>query len=48
LLPGRGLEEGVVGDLLRLAPPFISKEEEIKRIYGILEKIIQEVAAEKR
>ena len=43
LLPGHGLEDGVVGDLLMIAPPFIVKEEEIKEISNILEKVIQEV-----
>jgi len=45
LLPGHGLEGGVVGDLLMLAPPFIIQEEEIKRVYEVLEELIQEAAA---
>ena len=45
LLPGHGLEGGVVGDLLMLAPPFIIQEEEIKRVYDVLEELIREAAA---
>ncbi|MCX5919336.1 MAG: aminotransferase class III-fold pyridoxal phosphate-dependent enzyme, partial [Deltaproteobacteria bacterium] len=48
LLPGHGLEGGVVGDLLMLAPPFIIQEEEIKQVYDILEKLIQEAAQENK
>jgi adenosylmethionine-8-amino-7-oxononanoate aminotransferase len=42
LLPGHGLEDGVVGDLLMLAPPFVVKEDEIDQIYSVLEPLIQE------
>jgi len=42
LLRGHGFEDGIVGDLLMIGPPFIVNEEEIKKISGILEKIIQE------
>jgi adenosylmethionine-8-amino-7-oxononanoate aminotransferase len=38
----------VVGDLLMLAPPFIIQEEEIKQVYDILEKLIQEAAQENK
>lgn len=44
LLPGHGLQDGVVGDLLMLAPPFIIKEEEIQQIYRILEQLIRDAA----
>jgi 4-aminobutyrate aminotransferase-like enzyme len=44
LLSGHGLQDGVVGDLLMLAPPFIVKEEEIEEIYRVLEKLIKEAA----
>jgi adenosylmethionine-8-amino-7-oxononanoate aminotransferase len=43
LLPGHGLEDGVVGDLLMIAPPFIVTEEEIKEISDILTNVIHEV-----
>jgi adenosylmethionine-8-amino-7-oxononanoate aminotransferase len=46
LLPGHGLEDGVVGDLLMLAPPFIVKKEEVDEIYQVLSKIIEEVEKE--
>lgn len=46
LLPGHGLQDGVVGDLLILAPPFTIKEGEIKEIYDILEKLVREAAEE--
>ena len=46
LLSGHGLEGGVVGDLLMLAPPFIIQEEEIRKIYGVLEELIREAAME--
>jgi adenosylmethionine-8-amino-7-oxononanoate aminotransferase len=35
-----------VGDLLMLAPPFIIQEEEIRKIYGVLEELIREAAME--
>ena len=44
LLPGHGLEGGVVGDLLMLAPPFIIQEEEIRQVYDVLEELIREAA----
>jgi adenosylmethionine-8-amino-7-oxononanoate aminotransferase len=47
LLPGHGLEGGVVGDLLMLAPPFIIREEEIKRVFDVLDVLIREAAAAK-
>ena len=47
MLSGHGLEDGVVGDLLMLAPPFIVKEGEIDEMYHVLSKIIEEVGREK-
>ncbi len=47
LLPGHGLGDGVVGDLLMLAPPFIIQEKEIREVYGVLEELIAEAAMEK-
>ena len=43
LLPGHGLEDGVVGDLLMIAPPFIVNESEIDTIFGLLRETILEV-----
>ncbi len=40
---GHGLEDGVVGDLLMMAPPFIIKEEEIDKVPEFLEGIIKEI-----
>jgi 4-aminobutyrate aminotransferase-like enzyme len=45
LLSGHGLEGGVVGDLLMLAPPFIIQEKEIREVYGVLEELIREATA---
>jgi adenosylmethionine-8-amino-7-oxononanoate aminotransferase len=46
LLSGHGLEGGVVGDLLMLAPPFIIQEEEIRQVYEVLEELIREAAVQ--
>jgi len=42
LLSGHGLQDGVVGDLLMVAPPFIVQEHEIDEIYRILEQSLRE------
>jgi adenosylmethionine-8-amino-7-oxononanoate aminotransferase len=47
LLPGHGLQDGVVGDLLMMAPPFIIQEGEIDELYRVLSKIIEEAGREK-
>jgi adenosylmethionine-8-amino-7-oxononanoate aminotransferase len=44
LLPGHGLQDGVVGDLLMIAPPFIVQQQEIDEIYRILEDLVREAA----
>jgi len=43
IVAGHGLEDGVVGDLLMLAPPFIITEGEIDLVLDLLEKVILEV-----
>lgn len=48
LTPGHGLEDGVVGDLLMIAPPFIIKEEEINEVSDILEEAILAVWEEQK
>ncbi len=45
--PGGGGADGVRGDHILLAPPFIITEEQIDRLAGILDEAIAEVAAEK-
>jgi len=42
IVPGHGLEDGVVGDLLMLAPPFIITEAEIDTVLDLLEEVILE------
>lgn len=43
LIATQGLEDGVVGDLIVMGPPFIVKENEINEVSQILEKVFQEV-----
>jgi adenosylmethionine-8-amino-7-oxononanoate aminotransferase len=45
--PGGGGADGVRGDHILLAPPFIITEEQIDQLVGILDETIAEVAAEK-
>jgi adenosylmethionine-8-amino-7-oxononanoate aminotransferase len=45
--PGGGGADGVRGDHILLAPPFIITEEQIDQLVGILDEAIAEVAAER-
>lgn len=45
LLSGSGTADGVSGDHLVIAPPFIIEEEQIEEMAAILEKVILEVYA---
>jgi adenosylmethionine-8-amino-7-oxononanoate aminotransferase len=46
--PGGGGADGVRGDHLLLAPPFVITEEQIDRLVEILDEVIAEVSAEKK
>jgi len=43
VMPGHGFEDGLTGDIIMLAPPFIITEEEIDDVYDKLESILMEL-----